>query len=76
MTGTGPQTGFCRLLRASQTFARWEVERTARAYGVKPRFFPGGHDLMLDPAGTEMMDALLTWLAEQGLGLPVATVVE
>jgi len=56
------------------TFARWEVERTAWAYGVKPRFFPGGHDLLLEPAGTEMVDALLTWLAEHGLGLPAATV--
>lgn len=51
-------------------FARWEVERTARAYGTEAKFFPGGHDLMLEPAGTEMTDAMLRWLGGQGLGAP------
>jgi hypothetical protein len=76
-----PQKVSCPVLiigaSGDRVFARWEVERTARAYGTEPTFFPGGHDLMLEPAaGTQMTDDVLKWLGERGLGSSGATGVE
>jgi pimeloyl-ACP methyl ester carboxylesterase len=42
-----------------------DVEKTARFYGVQPRWFPGlGHDLMLDAGSDKPLQDLLGWVDE------------
>lgn len=41
-----------------------DVEKTARFYGVEPRWHAGlGHDLMLDAGHEKVLDELLDWVA-------------
>jgi alpha-beta hydrolase superfamily lysophospholipase len=43
-----------------------DVEKTARFYGVDPRWYPGlGHDLMLDAGNEKVLDELLSWVADE-----------
>ncbi|HET6479530.1 MAG TPA: alpha/beta fold hydrolase [Actinoplanes sp.] len=45
---------------------RVSLERTATRYGGAPLLFPGmGHDLMLDVAWSEPIEAILDWLGKQ-----------
>lgn len=46
-----------------------DVEKTARFYGVEPRWYPGlGHDLMLDCGHEKVLAALLDWVAGEVCG--------
>ncbi|MEV6348833.1 alpha/beta fold hydrolase [Actinoplanes sp. NPDC051851] len=46
--------------------SRKALERAAGAYGGAPLLFPGmGHDLLLEDAWAEPIDAVLDWLAKQ-----------
>lgn len=43
-----------------------DVSKTARFYGVVPRWFPGlGHDVMLDEGNAKVLDELLDWVATE-----------
>jgi alpha-beta hydrolase superfamily lysophospholipase len=53
---------------ADAIFTEGEVRATARAYGVEANMIPdAGHDLMLDPAWSEVAERLVAWLGELGL---------
>jgi pimeloyl-ACP methyl ester carboxylesterase len=46
--------------------SRKALDRAAAAYAGAPLMFPGmGHDLMLEPAWAEPIDAILDWLTKQ-----------
>ncbi len=46
----------------------WDVEATARVYGVEAEFFPGmGHDMMLEKGWQAVADRIIAWLSEKGL---------
>jgi pimeloyl-ACP methyl ester carboxylesterase len=48
---------------------RASLDRTAARYGGAPLLFPGmGHDLMLDTAWSEPIDAILDWLGKELAG--------
>jgi pimeloyl-ACP methyl ester carboxylesterase len=48
---------------------RSSLDRTAGRYGAAPLLFPGmGHDLMLDAAWQDPIDAILDWLVKELAG--------
>jgi pimeloyl-ACP methyl ester carboxylesterase len=48
---------------------RKALDRTAARFGGAPLLFPGmGHDLMLDPAWRDPIDAILDWLVKELAG--------
>lgn len=44
-----------------------DVRATARAYGVQPDFFPGGHNMMLEPGWPDVAERIRSWLVSLGL---------
>ncbi len=47
-------------------FAPAEVRGTARAYHTEAVFFPGGHNLMVEPGWEKVADHIMGWLHERG----------
>lgn len=46
----------------------WQIRRTARAFGLEPRFFPGmGHEMMLEPGWQQVADCIAGWLCDLDL---------
>ncbi len=44
-----------------------DVRATARAYGVDAEFFPGGHNMMLEPGWSAVADRIHCWLNSEGI---------
>lgn len=44
-----------------------EIEENAVLYGVKPVFFDGGHDVMLDRCWKDAAESIYKWLISQGI---------
>jgi pimeloyl-ACP methyl ester carboxylesterase len=44
-----------------------DVRATARAYRVPAEFFPGGHNMMLEPGWPDVADRIYSWLTSQGI---------
>ena len=44
-----------------------DVRATARAYRVRPEFFPGGHNMMLEPGWPVVAERVHRWLNSQGI---------
>jgi pimeloyl-ACP methyl ester carboxylesterase len=44
-----------------------DVRATARAYRVQAEFFPGGHNMMLEPGWPDVAERIHSWLTSQGL---------
>jgi pimeloyl-ACP methyl ester carboxylesterase len=44
-----------------------DVRATARAYGTQPEFFPGGHNMMLEPGWPVVARRIHRWLNSQGI---------
>ena len=47
-------------------FSPAEVRGTARAYQTEAVFFPGGHNLMVEPGWEKVADHIMGWLHERG----------
>ncbi|MCQ3932968.1 MAG: alpha/beta hydrolase [Chloroflexi bacterium] len=48
-------------------FSLNEMRRTARAYHTEAVFFPGGHNLMIEPGWEKVADHIISWLHERDL---------
>jgi pimeloyl-ACP methyl ester carboxylesterase len=44
-----------------------DVRATARAYRVQAEFFPGGHNMMLEPGWPDVAECIHSWLTSQGI---------
>jgi pimeloyl-ACP methyl ester carboxylesterase len=44
-----------------------DVRATARAYRVQAEFFPGGHNMMLEPGWPDVAERIHSWLTSQGM---------
>ena len=44
-----------------------DVRATARAYRVQADFFPGGHNMMLEPGWPDVAECVHSWLTSQGI---------
>ncbi len=47
-------------------FSPNEVRRTAKSYYTEAAFFPGGHNLMIEPGWEKVADHIISWLHERG----------
>ncbi|MBI5931807.1 MAG: alpha/beta fold hydrolase [Chloroflexi bacterium] len=47
-------------------FSQGEIRGTARAYQTEAAFFPGGHNLMIEPGWEKVADYIMGWLHEHG----------
>ncbi len=53
--------------RDDRLVSNGDVRATARAYRVQPEFFPGGHDMMLEPGWPDVAQRIHCWLNSQGI---------
>jgi surfactin synthase thioesterase subunit len=44
-----------------------DVRATVRAYRVQAEFFPGGHNMMLEPGWPDVAERIHSWLTSQGI---------